>query len=429
MFRRKPKFIYELSECTLLKEEEIFNPDDLFLFIQEEDYRFRRDYLKGSVVVTKVRNNLEGTVYYAKRLHLPQEEGFDWVAELADFYTKKPLDYFLEEPIVESVNDSEPVLSVDSDEALTLDDFEADIQPVTKTDKPEQTESKIESVLSSSSEMEQEQVLAEENSEEFVQISKSELQSIKEALDRHQKEIKQFREEKATEIQSTTASAETPSEDNMLKEMTKLLDTEPVKGKSLDIEVATDEIVQEVLQSTKVEFGQALTKFIEKETKKINQEIQQLDKRHLIEESVTKRLQAKKQEELANLENQLINQKQQQVQEEKLRHQQALQNIEKSFTTQLEGETETIQNSYKETVDQTIKKEYEQQTEQLSRVLQGKMDELKLRQHTVNTGLEANFKEILETFNREHTQVIHEVEQKKQQSPISLEERRLRLQG
>ena len=178
-----------------------------------------------------------------------------------------------------------------------------------------------------------------------------------------------------------------------------------------------------------MEFGQALTKFIEKETKKINQEIQQLDKRHLIEESVTKRLEAKKQEELANLENQLINQKQQQVQEEKLRHQQALQNIEKSFTTQLEGETEAIQNSYKETVDQTIKKEYEQQTEQLSRVLQGKMDELKLRQHTVNTGLEANFKEILETFNREHTQVIHEVEQKKQQSPISLEERRLRLQA
>lgn len=149
----------------------------------------------------------------------------------------------------------------------------------------------------------------------------------------------------------------------------------------------------------------------------------------MIEESVTKRLQARKQEELANLENQLINQKQQQVQEEKLRHQQALQNIEKSFTTQLEGETEAIQNSYKETVDQTIKKEYEQQTEQLSRVLQGKMDELKLRQHTVNTGLEANFKEILETFNREHTQVIHEVEQKKQQSPISLEERRLRLQA
>lgn len=142
--------------------------------------------------------------------------------------------------------------------------------------------------------------------------------------------------------------------------MKKLLDTEPVKGEPFDIDVAADEIVQEVLQSTKVEFGQALTKFIETETKKINQEIQQLDKRHLIEESVTKRLEAKKQEELANLESQLINQKQQQVQEEKLRHQQALQHIEESFTTQLEGETAAIQNSYKETVDQTIKKEYEQ---------------------------------------------------------------------
>ena len=206
-------------------------------------------------------------------------------------------------------------------------------------------------------------------------------------------------------------------------------ETGPVTGNSVAFEAVTDEIVQEVLQSTKVEFGQALTKFIDSETRKINQEIQQLDKRHLIEESVRNRLEAKKQEELDTLERQLISQKQQQVQEETLRHQQALQHIESSFATQLEGETAAIQNSYKETIDQTIKKEYEQQTDQLSRILQGKMDELKLRQQTVNTGLEANFKEVLETFNREHSQVIHEVEQKKQQSPISLEERRLRMQA
>lgn len=106
-----------------------------------------------------------------------------------------------------------------------------------------------------------------------------------------------------------------------------------------------------------------------------------------------------------------------------------MQHIESSFTTQLEGQSAAIQNAYKETIDQTIKKEYEQQTDQLSRILQGKMDELRLRQHTVNTGLEANFKEVLEKFNREHSQVIHEVEQKKQQSPINLEERRLRLQA
>lgn len=103
-----------------------------------------------------------------KRIGYVREEGFDWVAELADFYTKRPIDYFLEEPIVKSVNDSEPIISGDSKQSLTSDDFEADVQPVIKTDKPKKSEAEKESVLSSSSEVEQEQVLAEENSEEFV---------------------------------------------------------------------------------------------------------------------------------------------------------------------------------------------------------------------------------------------------------------------
>lgn len=428
MFRRKPKFIFEISENDLLREKEIYKPDDLVQYLQEEDYRFRRDYLRGSVVVTKVRNNLQGTVYYAKRLHLPQEEDFDWVAELSEFYTKKPIDYFIEQSMVEPTNDSDPVPSVDSEQSLTLDDFESSVQPEEQTFKAVQAEKEIESVWDSPPE-EHTQTLKEQNKEEFVQITKSEFENLKQAIALQQKEISNIREEKASAGQSVVAVADQKTEDDMLEAVTRAVSTDPLVGDSVNFESATDEIVQEVLQSTKIEFGQALTKFIDSETKKINQEIQQLDKRHLIEESVTNRLESKKQEELVTLERQLTNKKQQQVQEETIRHQQALQHIESSFTTQLEGQTAAIQNAYKETIDQAIKKEYEQQTDQLSRILQGKMDELRLRQHTVNTGLEANFKEVLETFNREHSQVIHEVEQKKQQSPINLEERRLRLQA
>jgi len=75
--------------------------------------------------------------------------------------------------------------------------------------------------------------------------------------------------------------------------------------------------------------------------------------------------------------------------------------------------------SYEDAIDLHFLRFY--QTDQLSRILQGKMDELKIRQRTMNTGLEANFKEALANFNREHTQVIQVVEQKKQQSPIHLE--------
>lgn len=42
----------------------------------------------------------------------------------------------------------------------------------------------------------------------------------------------------------------------------------------------------------------------------------------------------------------------------------------------------------------------------------------------MNVGLEANFKAVLANFNREHRQVIEEVERKKQCAPIDLVERR-----
>ncbi|MCT8193324.1 hypothetical protein KY382_34895, partial [Pseudomonas monteilii] len=168
----------------------------------------------------------------------------------------------------------------------------------------------------------------------------------------------------------------------------------------------------------------ALAAFVETETKKIKEEIKQLDKRDLIEELVTKRLTAEEQDRLSNLNQQLSLEKEQKTQEEILRHQQALREIEQAFVSQLQEETNVLREAYKNKIDQTIKAEYEKQTDQLSRILQGKMDELKMRQRTMNAGLEANFKEALANFNREHTQVIQVVEQKKHFSPIDLGERR-----
>lgn len=147
----------------------------------------------------------------------------------------------------------------------------------------------------------------------------------------------------------------------------------------------------------------------------------------MIEELVTKRLTAEEQDRLSNLNQQLSLEKEQKTQEEILRHQQALREIEQVFVSQLQEETNVLRDAYKNKIDQTIKAEYEKQTDQLSRILQGKMDELKIRQRTMNAGLEANFKEALANFNREHTQVIQVVEQKKQQSPIHLEERRMKM--
>ncbi len=95
-----------------------------------------------------------------------------------------------------------------------------------------------------------------------------------------------------------------------------------------------------------------------------------------------------------------------------MRHQQALQAIEQLFLSQLQEKTAAIKDTYRKKIEQTIREEYDRQTEELSRILQGKMDELKIRQRAMNTGLKANFKEALANFNRGHTQVIQVVEQK-----------------
>ena len=185
-----------------------------------------------------------------------------------------------------------------------------------------------------------------------------------------------------------------------------------------------DAIVQDVLLSTKAEVSQVLMTFVEKETAKIKEEIQELDKRGLIKEEFTKRLKMEEEQQLNELSQQLSKQKEESIQEENLRHQQRLQEIDQVFQNKSEEQVEAIKTTYKNKLDSSIKEEYDKQTEQLSRILQGKMDELQLRQQAINTSLESNFKEALAEFNREHSQVIEEVERKKQHAPIDLVERR-----
>lgn len=428
LFKRKPKFIYEISESENLPDSQLYDAYDLVEYITNQDFRFKRDYLKGSVLITKVRNNIHGTVYFAKRIYLPQEEGFEWLKELSDFFTKKPIDY--------SVDDTEEIKAEDTTEhketpngndGFTLEDFELELHQDTTPVQAEQTSSTDELSMNESAVEERKSVDEAPNEPELVQVSKKEFLSLKQAIEAQKMEIDQLREERE---HSASANPEANVSDSKLNpiipdEVSDLLDKElEIDVSQLEIQSSSDEIVQSVLQSTKAEIDNALAAFVETETKKIKEEIKQLDKRDLIEELVTKRLTAEEQDRLSNLNQQLSLEKEQKTQEEILRHQQALREIEQAFVSQLQEETNVLREAYKNKIDQTIKAEYEKQTDQLSRILQGKMDELKMRQRTMNAGLEANFKEALANFNREHTQVIQVVEQKKHFSPIDLGERR-----
>ncbi|MGL9971863.1 hypothetical protein [Enterococcus sp. DIV1420a] len=422
-FNRKPKFIYQFSGCAAFEEKEICDPYDLIKHIQEENYRFKNDYYEGDLLITKIRNNKKGHVYYAQRIHLPQGEDVDWLEELTNFFTKKPLAYEVEElmePKATQKSTSETSSTRPDQSPYTLADFEADLgtssEAVTQEEVP---------ILPT----EQSQKVTAE--QDLVTLTKSEFEALKQAMARQQTLVEELRSEMAQWQQNTNENDRGPSLPPIIEaenegEQRKEPIAEPIVDslQTFSYEASNDQGVQTVLSSTKETFNQALTDFITHETEKIQAEIQQLDQRDQIENTVAQRIDKEQKEQLTQLKQRLSATKEQELQAEQSRHEERIQAIEQTYQTQLAEQSTTLQDNFNQQKETAIKEEYEEQTKQLARILQGKMDELQLRQNAMNVGLEANFKAALANFNREHRQVIEEVERKKQCAPIDLVERR-----
>ncbi|MCO8259512.1 hypothetical protein [Enterococcus faecalis] len=353
---------------------------------------------------------------------------------MSPFFTKKPLTYSVNETLV-SDPDHEAVEKEEQDsKPLTLEDFESELFHTEKTESVSEPVSEEVTVPSESMREETREkectTIQDKTSEtpDMIQVSKEVFEALQTELKEQREEMNRltrnlqsmnitelvepafFTEKVITEREESQAQLE---QDKLSEHMEQLTTVSK-----------HDAIVQDVLLSTKAEVSQVLMTFVEKETAKIKEEIQELDKRGLIKEEFTKRLKMEEEQQLNELSQQLSKQKEESIQEENLRHQQRLQEIDQVFQNKSEEQVEAIKTTYKNKLDSSIKEEYDKQTEQLSRILQGKMDELQLRQQAINTSLESNFKEALAEFNREHSQVIEEVERKKQHAPIDLVERR-----
>lgn len=436
LFSRKPKFIYEFSGCELFIQKEVKSPYELVNHIIDENNRFKRDYLKGDVTITKIKNDLKAKVYYSEVIHLPQAETVDWLDALSPFFTKKPLNYSVSETSLSDQPTSEQAVEKEEQDTkpMTLEDFESDLfstEAIETENKPTPEDTPILSESTSEEREERNRSIVQEKEpkpSDIVQLPRAEFEEL-------QKELRNQREEMDRLIKKVQSTP--PSQTIDLPSLTEELTTEregiqaqPDQDKlskhmdQLTTVSTHDTIVQDVLLSTKAEIAQVLTAFVEKETIKIKEEIQELDKREFIKEELTKRLKLEEEQELDELSQDLSKQKEDSIQEENLRHLQQLKEIDQIFKKKSEEKIEAIQTAYRNKINSSIKEEYDRQTEQLSRILQGKMDELQLRQQAINTGLESNFKEVLADFNREHSQVIEEVERKKRRAPIDLVERR-----
>ena len=71
-----------------------------------------------------MRNNAKRTVYFSKQIHLPQGEDTNWLEELSEFFTKKPLVFSVEETVPDHSEKEDSQVR----EAITLEEFEQDPQ-------------------------------------------------------------------------------------------------------------------------------------------------------------------------------------------------------------------------------------------------------------------------------------------------------------
>lgn len=416
LFRRKPKFIYELSGSSQFKDIQVTNTKDLRDYLVQENHRFRQEYLEGEVCVTKVKNDLSGKVYVEKGFILPQKEDFNWSEALSDFSTKKPLvaQDTMQSLINQDRKEKESIEETPKTE-LTLEEFEG-----TLTTEKEATVTTIDTSSTERSEI----TKTEEHKSEVVQLTKQELDALYAEILAQKEETARLRKEVEEPVQiASTEYHETEEKMGQSEPVIPVSIPEPLTQEK-DQAIAQELTVPELLRTTKSGFDQALSDFLHAETTKIEQEIARLDKRGTIKQQVTERLQIEETVKIEQLTRQLTDEKEQLLQEEDMRHKQRRQEILSMIEEKRREQHAAIQTNIAEKTTKTIQEEYQEQTDQLSKILQGKLEELQVRQQTMNDGLKANFEETLHDFNLKHKRVMEEVERKKQETPIDLEEKR-----
>lgn len=390
LFNRNPKFIYEVS--GLAEEISFYDPYEMVRFIEEAADQFQRDYTKATITVTKIRNNLTSDVYYADRFELPRDVAVDWIEFLEPFFKNKPQSYSLENERFESERESTAPFSVE--------DFDKSF---------EESHKKATNVIKEETIVD-EAVALEKSTDTLIQITKSELDLLKNAIKEQQIETERLKKQLSERniVQETKPKEELHATSNVVS-----LDLFSNQTEKRIKKPVTEDSLSAVLSTAKKEMDRTLSTFLEQQTQKINSDIQQLDKRPLIELTVSQQIAEEEQLKLEQLETQLKQEKERQIQEENNRHIQTLETIDRSFSTHTEEKTKEITTFFMEKKESCIQKEYKKQTDELQSILEDKTKELQINQKTMHEGLKNNLQKTLDMIQQQHTQVFDEIERKR----------------
>ncbi|OUZ13615.1 hypothetical protein [Enterococcus cecorum] len=410
LFFSKPEEVYEFKFVHGIMLDEISSTLDFVNFIDSENARLESLGQTGRMVAIKyLEKRNKKKMLYAQRIHLPVAPEVDMDEFLSNFYSSKPIAF--DESIL-----TNPPVTEEKVETPNPTEMTANKPGITPSEESVKVIEKP--VYSPQSAMQEE-----------IERQRAEIEELKQLLLKQQAETV-VEDSTSRKVEDSTSgkveqSETTPKE--VLDETTKedsVSSKETTTSIDLSDEMIMDTDVEEVLELVKSSYQEKVQNYLEEERQKILVEIKELDQRDKIEAQVTEKLSKQKYIDLQVMQKELAADLAQQIEAENKRHEEALKQLELTHKkTQAAKEVE-IEEAYKEKISQSIQKEYEVQTEQLERILQGKTDELQLRQKEMNKGLKADFEKILQTFNQGHESVIQLVEaQKKEKNILSFPEK------
>lgn len=432
MFNSK-KYRFELSQVNNVKVDVVRNAGDLVNYIIGENQGLLDYGETGSLVVSKIEVSKKGEqVLFAQRLNLPMPARTNFDALLEPFYTRKKLDF--DEQILEEqpVEFERPNIKLDDDlsdeksqaleqtQQFQNEEDEEAYAPAPQIDLSDQEDDDIQvsnesqkaltEVESVTSDNERVEPRVEINVTPSDLLTEEAIKSItSEEMKKKDEEIARLRREL-----DTKENLEVDRATSLDKELTApILPTPSIPTASFE-----DTNVLDVIQMVKTEANKRLNDFIAQETTKINAEIEALDTRDKIEPSLTKRFEDEKANKAEALNKKVDADKEKAIAAENARHDAALQSIQVELEASRSKQLVALKEEFANKLSVAIKEEYDRQTEQLNLILQGKTEELQLRQKAVNEGMKNTVAEVLEGFNTNHGEVIQTVERRKNSSGV-----------
>lgn len=425
MFNKK-KYRIELSQVQNIRPDKVRNAADLVNFIIGENQELLDHEEQGSLVVSKIESSKKGEqILFAQRLELPMTAKTNFDALLEPFYTRKPLEF--DESILEiqdekrnSHENVEEKINQAKNDIVQREENDEGYAPAPQLDL---SDDKEEDESDSGSDK---QVINDDPSEPSNDTGRTEINvpastllteaAIKEIV---AKEIK----DKDEEIERLKQSLRSQEKEEIAK-----VENPPVKDDHVSEAILANPLVSsdlvedvnvlDVIKMVKYDANKRLEDFIAQETAKINAEIEALDTRDKIEPTLSKRFGDEKELEIKELNRKVDSEKTEAITTEKARHEAALKSIESESEANRVSQIAKLTEEFSAKLSSAIKEEYERQTEQLNLILQGKTEELQLRQKAVNEGMKNTVSEVLEGFNTNHGEVIQNVERRKNSSGV-----------